>query len=170
MHETKHSLPKQTRQAMCALLNQNLADCLDLTYQTKQAHWNLKGMSFIGLHKLFDELHEKTEGYVDTIAERLTALGGQAHGTVAAASENSRLPAYDLEANAARKHLELLTTSYAEFGKHLRSAIDEADEAGDEGTSDLFTEVVRGIDESLYFLEAHLQGPDGTYGEEGKVA
>ena len=159
MHETKHSLSKQTRQAMVALLNQNLADCLDLTYQTKQAHWNLKGMNFIGLHKLFDELHESTEAFVDTIAERLTALGGQAHGTIAAAAEGSRLPAYDLEANSAEAHLEMLSTGYAAFGKNLRAAIEEADEAGDEGTADLFTEVVRSVDEALYFLEAHLQKP-----------
>ncbi len=163
MHTTKHSLPKQTRQAMVALLNQNLADCLDLAYQVKQAHWNLKGMNFIGLHKLFDELHESTEAYVDTMAERLTALGGQAHGTIVAAAKNSRLPEYDLEANTAQNHLELLTTAYAQFSKDLRAAIDDSGEAGDEATSDLFTEVIRGIDESLYFLEAHLQGPDGTY-------
>lgn len=170
MHKTKHSLPEQTRQAMIGLLNQNLADCLDLAYQAKQAHWNLKGMNFIGLHKLFDELHESTEGFVDTMAERLTALGGQAEGTIAAAAKASRLPTYPLDANRAEKHLEALSTGYAEFGKNLRAAIEEADEAGDEGTADLFTEVVRAIDESLYFLEAHLQGPDGTYGEDGKVA
>ena len=44
--------------------------------QCKQAHWNVKGPSFIGLHKLFDDVNEDVESYVDLIAERIVQLGG----------------------------------------------------------------------------------------------
>ncbi|SEP58741.1 starvation-inducible DNA-binding protein [Faunimonas pinastri] len=158
MHATKHSLPAQTRKAMVGLLQANLADSIDLGYQAKQAHWNVKGMNFIAVHKLFDELHEQVEGYVDLVAERLTALGGQAEGTVRAAAKQSRLPEYPLGLIEAHEHLEKLSDAFALFGTNARKAIDEADEAGDQGTADLFTEIVRGTDESLYFLESHLQG------------
>ena len=72
---------------MVELLQKHLGTAIDITYQTKQAHWNVKGMNFIAVHKLFDELHETTEDFVDNIAERLTALGGQAHGTVQASTQ-----------------------------------------------------------------------------------
>ena len=70
------------RTAVTKLLNARLADALDLEAATKQAHWNVKGPHFIALHKLFDELHSNVEEHVDTIAERVTALGSVAHGTV----------------------------------------------------------------------------------------
>ena len=51
-------------------LNQKLADIIDLQTQLKQAHWNVKGPHFIGLHELFDKIAEDLESYVDMIAER----------------------------------------------------------------------------------------------------
>jgi len=35
-----------------------------------------------------------------------------------------------------------------------------AERPGDADTADLFTEVSRGLDKSLWFLEAHLQSSD----------
>lgn len=156
-HETKNSLPEQTRQAMIGLLQKNLADAIDLSYQAKQAHWNVKGPNFIAVHELFDQVHETTEGHADTIAERLMVLGGQAEGTVAAAAEQTRLPTYPLDISKAEDHLEQISNAYAEFSKNARAGIDEAAEAGDQATADLFTEVVRETDKALYFLESHIE-------------
>jgi len=81
-YPTKNDLPEAARGEAVALLNQRLADCIDLQTQCKQAHWNVKGPTFIALHKLFDEINEDVEGYVDLIAERVVQLGGIAEGTV----------------------------------------------------------------------------------------
>jgi starvation-inducible DNA-binding protein len=43
------------------MLNQQLADALDLHLQAKQVHWNVKGASFIAIHELFDEVEEELE-------------------------------------------------------------------------------------------------------------
>src|SRR2546425_2958752 len=94
---TRNSLRKQTRRAMIDLLNQQLADVLDLGLQAKQAHWNVKGPHFIGLHELFDKVAEQLEEYTDGIAERAVELGGVALGTVDSVSKNSRLPAYPVD-------------------------------------------------------------------------
>ena len=67
---------------MVSLLNQQLADTFDLYSQVKQAHWNVKGPQFIALHELFDRLAGELQAHVDLIAERATALGGKALGTV----------------------------------------------------------------------------------------
>ena len=158
MHSTHHDLPKQLRQSMCGLLQSNLNDAIDLVYQVKQAHWTLRGPNFIGLHEFFDELHEQVEGKVDLVAERIQVLGGQAEGTVAASAKGSRLPTYPLDIHSPDDHLAALTKSYAAFAKTVRSAIDEASEAGDEDTADLFTEISREADRALWMLEAHRPG------------
>src|SRR6266702_7859121 len=81
MFDTKIDLSSTTREKAVELLNARLADCIDLQTQVKHAHWNVKGQDFIALHKLFDEINEAVEEYVDDIAERAVQLGGVAHGT-----------------------------------------------------------------------------------------
>ena len=157
LHPTKNPISESIRGAMVELLQVHLATAVDITYQTKQAHWNVKGMNFIAVHKLFDELHELTEGYVDTIAERLTAIGGQAHGTVQAAVENSVLEPYPLDLVKSEDHLKRLTDSYATWSAAVEKGIEEASEAGDPLTEDLLTAVGRGLDKSIYFMESHFQ-------------
>ncbi len=157
MHNTKIDLKKDTREKMIGILNARLADSIDLKSQAKQAHWNVKGMSFIALHELFDEVAGGIEEYTDTIAERVTILGGTAEGTVRVSAQKSTLSQYPMEISDGRDHVDALTTALADFGKKVRGNIDDADEAGDMNTADLFTEVSRGIDKWLWFVEAHIQ-------------
>jgi starvation-inducible DNA-binding protein len=157
MYRTRNDLPQETRERMIALLNQQLADTSDLYSQTKQAHWNVRGPEFFQLHELFDELAAAVQGYVDLIAERATALGGEAAGTVRMAAENSRLPEYPTDLKRGLQHVEALAERYGNYAATVRRGIDESSEAGDMDTSDLLTEISRGVDKHLWFLEAHLQ-------------
>jgi starvation-inducible DNA-binding protein len=157
MASTRIDLPAKVRTAVTKLLNERLADALDLEAATKQAHWNVKGPHFIALHKLFDELHSNVEEHVDTIAERVTALGGIARGTVQAAARASSLEPYPEDISDGPAHLEALADRLAAFGKKVRAAIAQAADLDDAGTSDLFTAVSRDVDQYLWFLEAHLQ-------------
>ena len=157
MHKTMNPISENIRGSMVELLQTHLATAVDITYQTKQAHWNVKGMNFIAVHELFDDLHEETEEYVDTIAERLTAIGGQAHGTVQAASENSLLDPYPLDLVKSEDHLRRLTESYAKWSAAVAEGIEEASEAGDPLTEDLLTAIGRGLDKGIYFMESHFQ-------------
>ena len=153
---TKNDLSLDIRKKAIILLNQQLADTSDLYSQIKQAHWNVKGMHFIQLHELFDKLADAVEDYVDLIAERVTALGGTALGTARMAADASRLPEYPLDAVDGRQHVEALTARFADLAKTSRAAIDAASSFEDVDTADLFTEVSRGLDKHLWFLEAHL--------------
>ena len=150
-------LPLEKREKMISLLNQQLADVFDLFSQLKQAHWNVKGAQFIQLHELFDDLASELDGFADTIAERANALGGMAMGTVRMSSAASRLPEYPLDVFDSMPTVEALANRYASLAATTRAAIDTAAEHGDADTSDLFTEVSRGLDKALWFLEAHLQ-------------
>lgn len=154
---TRIDLAPETRAKMIALLNQQLADTFDLYSQTKQAHWNVKGAQFFQLHELYDKLAEEVEEYVDLIAERVTALGGVALGTVRMSSAASRLPEFPIDVVDSLSTVETVATRYANLAAATRAAIDASAQQGDVDTLDLFTEVSRGLDKALWFLEAHLQ-------------
>jgi starvation-inducible DNA-binding protein len=158
MYTTRIDLPYKLRSKLEKLLNSRLADALDLESASKQAHWNVKGANFIALHELFDQLHGSVEQHVDSIAERITALGGSAHGTVHAVAGASSLAPYPLNISDGVEHLEALSERLADFGKKVRAAIDVSAQLGDADTADLFTGVSRDADKYLWFLEAHLQG------------
>ena len=157
MYKTKIDLPEKTRRNVIAILNDRLADAIDLQSQVKQAHWNVKGPNFIALHELFDKISDAALEQIDQIAERVTALGGTAEGTVAVAAKRSRLKNYPLSITAGKDHLYYLSTQLAAFGKSVRAAIDATAELGDADTADLFTGISRDLDKHLWFLEAHLQ-------------
>ena len=157
MFKTKNDLSEEVRAKAVELLNARLADCIDLQTQTKQAHWNVKGPNFIALHELFDKINEDVEDYVDDIAERTVQLGGVAEGTARRVAERSSLSEYPAKAVDGRSHVEALSSALAAFAKAARQAIDQSADLGDLDTADLFTEVSRGIDKWLWFVEAHLE-------------
>ncbi len=157
MHQTKNDLAKKNREKIIETLNARLADAIDLKTQAKQAHWNVKGPHFIGLHELFDQVATAVEAHTDLIAERVTALGGTAMGTARVAARESSLSEYPLEIIDGTAHVDALSTAMADFGKKIRKGIDDTDKLGDADTADLFTEVSREIDKLLWFVEAHIQ-------------
>ncbi len=156
--ETSVHLPEKTRNEVIDILNARLADTLDLKLQAKQAHWNVKGKQFLQLHELFDAIATNLEAASDTLAERVTALGGTAQGTARLVAATSSLPEYDLNAVKGEEHVKALSRGLAKLANGAREAIDRTAELGDQGTADVFTEIVRGADKDLWFLEAHLQG------------
>jgi starvation-inducible DNA-binding protein len=157
MYPTKNDIHEKNRAPLAELLNARLADAIDLQTQCKQAHWNVKGPDFISLHELFDKLNEDVETYVDDIAERAVQLGGIAEGTVRTVAKRTTLAEYAVKTGAGRDHVEALSSALASFGKSVRQAIGKSSELGDADTTDLFTEVSRGVDKWLWFVEAHLQ-------------
>jgi starvation-inducible DNA-binding protein len=157
MHKTRNDLTPDVRARVSLLLNSRLATAIDLYLQTKHAHWNVKGPSFIALHELFDKLGEELEEYIDEMAERAVALGAVAEGTTNSVIERTQLAKYPAQISEGLAHVDALANAYATFGKAVREAIDEAGRAGDADTSDLFTGISRGMDKSLWLLEAHRQ-------------
>jgi len=149
------NLEDNARHSMIELLNERLTDAIDLTLAVKQAHWNIKGTSFIGIHELLDTVADRMRENADTIAERCVILGGQARGTSQVVASGSSLDAYPVEAQNQRVHVDALKTRFMGFGARLREAIEAAGEAGDEDTADLFTEISRVVDKDAWFIGAH---------------
>lgn len=156
INPTRHTLSPEVRESMVDLLNTRLADAIDLFNQVKQAHWNVKGPSFIALHELFDDVAEHTEEQVDMLAERAVLLGGVAEGTSQVVAERTTLPAFPVDKQAQQDVVTWVSEALAQFGTRVRQAANEAMEAGDEATADLFIEITRTVDKDLWFVEAHL--------------
>jgi starvation-inducible DNA-binding protein len=152
---TRNDIAKATRTKVITLLNARLADMVDLRQHVKHAHWNVKGPNFIGLHKLFDEIASVTADYADEIAERAVQLGGEAEGTTRMAAAASSLEEFPSGLSAGSAFVDAVADRIATTAKAVRKAADTAGKAGDLGTSDMFVDIVRGLDKYLWFVEAH---------------
>jgi starvation-inducible DNA-binding protein len=155
--ETRIDIAEGSREELVQLLNARLADTFDLYSQVKQAHWNVKGSDFIQLHELYDEIAESVIEYVDTIAERATALGGLALGTARMAAAASSLDEYPIDAVAGMDTVGVVADRLASYGASIRAGIEAALGLDDQDTADLFIEISRTIDKHLWFVEAHQQ-------------
>lgn len=156
MYNSRLDIPDHIRKAAIHLLQARLSDALDLEAQMKQAHWNVRGPHFYQLHQLFDAIHGEVEDYADTIAERITAIGGVADGRVQTTARATTLYEYALEAHNGHDHLRAVAGALAEFGKNLRADIEAASALPEADTTDVLTEISRGTDKQLWFVEAHL--------------
>ncbi|MDR1817005.1 MAG: DNA starvation/stationary phase protection protein Dps [Puniceicoccales bacterium] len=154
---TLNDIPAETRAKSIALLNGVLATLSDLYLQSKQAHWNVRGPSFIALHELFDTVADSAEEDIDDIAERIVQLGGVANGTVRAAAAGSALSEFPTETagDSPLAFATALAKQFAVAAKQVRAGIDAASGFGDADTADLLTGTSRALDKALWFLEAH---------------
>lgn len=148
-------LNQDARTQIVDLLNANLVNTINLTLAVKQAHWNMKGQGFIGVHELLDEVAKRLRESADTMAERAVILGGHAMGTVEIVAEKSTLDAYPLEMSDIQEHIAHLKDRFMEVGSSIREAAAVAEDAGDEDTADLFTEVSRAVDKDAWFIGAN---------------
>ncbi len=163
LHKTNNDLKNNAKAVAMEVLQARLADSIDLGLVTKQAHWNLKGPQFIGIHLMLDKFRAEQDEWTDSMAERITQLGGTARGTVQEVGRETSLKPYPTDIYAIADHLAALIERYAACANAVRQNIDDTDEAGDADTADLLTEVSRGLDKQLWFLEAHTQEPSGTF-------
>ena len=155
LEKTHNSLTENIRGQSIDLLNKNLAAAIDLHGQLKLAHWNVRGPAFIAIHELFDKVSAEVEEFSDMLAERTGALGGVAKGGIKMVAETSYLKPYPVEIADEKTHVESVSKALAQFGESIRESIDEADDFGDKITADLFTQIGRGIDQQLWFVESH---------------
>jgi starvation-inducible DNA-binding protein len=148
-------LDQAVRQDMGELLNKNLADIIALTLAVKQAHWNLKGRGFIGVHELLDQVADRLRDNADLMAERAVILGAYAKGTIEVASTQTGVAPYPVEESDINVHIDALKERFMAVGGNIRLAMAAADEAGDEDTADILTEVSRALDKDAWFIGAN---------------
>jgi len=158
MNKTRNTLPPHIRKETIAVLNNTVADLFDLFARIKQAHWNVRGTTFIGLHKLLDEFAGRILTHIDLAAERATALGGVVEGTLRESAKHSGLKKKEEPSSISGMSdwIHALADFHAEAGERVRKGIKQTTDAEDFGTADLLTDILRALDLQLWLLEAHI--------------
>ena len=154
----KNTVLHEEQQAkLIELLNRRLADVIDLQLQSRQAYWNVKVPHFMALRELFDKVTGGVEEYANLIAERIVQLGGKAEGTVQAVAGRSSLDRYWLSTAEGNGHIDALSTTLTDFGRHAHYASAQASELNDADSAAILTEIGRGIDKWLWLVSTNQQ-------------
>lgn len=145
----------KTSEALVAMLDQTLADTLDLADQTKLAHGRVKGTNVDDLHLLFDSLQGQLSTYGNHFAERAVTLRGSGGGILHAASFISMLETYPLDAKRGMVHVNALVDRYSDYTDRIRKGIRKAGKLGDSDSADLYASVSRAMGQALWMLTSH---------------
>jgi starvation-inducible DNA-binding protein len=150
-------LDEQARQKSGDLLNQLLADTITLYSMYKKHHWQVMGPTFYELHLLFDKHAAEQLALVDTIAERIQALGGVATGMPADVAEQTRIDRPPKGSEGVPVMISRLLDAHELICTEVREDIDLTDESKDWGTNDLLmSDVLRLHEIQVWFLAQHL--------------
>jgi starvation-inducible DNA-binding protein len=156
LYPVRIDIPPEIRLYVIQLLQQTLACTIDLRSQIKQACWNVKGHDLVLLHALFATIATELDAYTDLVAERLVVLGGVTRGTVRTVAMHSTLPEYPGAIMDGDAHVRALAERFAPYATALRADSAHATEVEDAGSAAIYTDISRGVDQRLGFLEAYL--------------
>lgn len=147
------TLPEDVRGRINSALQASLTTLIDLSLQTKQAHWSLVGPRFLPVHEQLDELHAYYMQVIDDVAERMTALNGVPDGRAATVASNSKLPSFPQGAMTVEGVLSTMANHLATTISRLREhQIEMADL--DAMTEDLLIGAIRTMEKQLWMLQA----------------
>ena len=150
------ALSDRSRNGVVALLKPLLADAHVLYIKTRKFHWNVTGLHFTELHKLFEAHYDALAEEIDEIAERIRSLGAMAPGSLAEFSKLARLKESlkdDLDAN---DMVAALLADHEALIHQLRSDVTTCGKLGDDGTADFLTGLMEAHEKTAWMLRATL--------------
>jgi starvation-inducible DNA-binding protein len=169
-----HALPLEleepVRLEMTEQLNQLLSDTITLRDLYKKAHWQVAGPTFYQLHLLFDKHYGEQTELVDSIAERIQALGGVSLAMAADIAETTQIERPPRGREEVPVQLSRLIDAHQVVIRQVRILAHRASQLGDDGTNDLVvSEVLRTNELQTWILSEHLVNLPLVKGEEPAV-
>jgi starvation-inducible DNA-binding protein len=123
-----------------------------------QMHQSANAIQKFGqLHLLFDKHFEEQSELIDTIAERIQALGGVTYAMAADVAENTQIPRPPKDREEVPVQISRLLEAHEIILEESRKHAKQASDAGDEGTNDLLiSDVVRTNELQAWFISEHV--------------
>jgi starvation-inducible DNA-binding protein len=167
MRRINIGLTDEQRQGVINLLNQDLADSYVLVVKTKKYHWDVVGPQFRSLHEIWEEQYQALSENIDSIAERVRALGGYPVGTLEGFMKIATLKEHPGDLPIATEMVARLVEDHEQIIRNLRDHIDQcAENFHDQGTADFLTGLMEGHEEMAWMLRSFIEGeslhPDGS--------
>jgi starvation-inducible DNA-binding protein len=154
------SMDMETVNKVLQYLSPIVVNCQALVIDGKQAHWHVRGVNFIAVHKLLDKVVQHAQAYADLAAERIVALGLPVDARLMTVAQKNTLPEmpdgfhnYDVMISQVVGQIDATL-------KTVREAIEGLDDS-DLSSQDVCIEIERGMVEDRWFLAAHLAGNQG---------
>ncbi|MBA1354794.1 Dps family protein [Staphylococcus cohnii] len=137
------------------VLNQQVANWTVAFTKLHNFHWYVKGPNFFSLHTKFEELYDEASQYIDDLAERILAVGGNPVGTLKESLELSIIDEAG-KGYTAEQMVEALSVDFDNISKQLGEAIEVASKAEDDVTEDMFIGMQTNIDKHNWMLKSYL--------------
>ncbi|WP_037010966.1 Dps family protein [Pseudomonas nitroreducens] len=148
-------IAKEDRAAIADGLSRLLADTYTLYLKTHNFHWNVTGPMFNTLHLMFEGQYNELALAVDSIAERIRALGFPAPGTYTAYARLSSIKEEEGVPDA-QEMIRLLVQGQEAVVRTARSIFPQADKVADEPTADLLTQRMQVHEKTAWMLRSLL--------------
>ena len=148
-------ISEEDRERLSAELSKLLADSYTLYLKTHNFHWNVTGPMFQTLHLMFEQQYTELALAVDTIAERIRALGHFAPGSYAAYARLASIADTD-GVPSATEMIKLLVEGQEAVVRTARKVLSVAEEANDQATADLTTERLQIHEKTAWMLRSLL--------------
>lgn len=152
---TSNQLDRDVRYAVVERLNEVLSGLLDTCLAARHAHWNVRGPSFLAMHKVFGDVAVELDRHADEVAERAAALGGMAEGTIQAVVRDSALVPYPAMAVSQWEHAEAMSLRLGALADIVRRAAKCCDTDDDPVSSHVLLETAKAVEKSLWLVESH---------------
>lgn len=148
-------ISEDQRKGIVAGLSTLLADTYTLYLKTQNFHWNVTGPMFHSLHEMFETQYTELAGAIDTIAERIRALGSRAPGSYEEFSNLTSIKEVTGDLDATKMVQELVLGQEAVI-RLARSLYPDVDKADDEATMDLLTERIEVHEKAAWMLRSMI--------------
>ncbi|NJP11849.1 MAG: DNA starvation/stationary phase protection protein [Leptolyngbyaceae cyanobacterium RU_5_1] len=159
MRKLNIGLTDDQRQGVIELLNRDLADAYLLLIKTKKYHWDVVGPQFRTLHELWEEQYEALTESIDSLAERIRALGGYPIGTAEGFLRMASIKEHAGDLPTAMGMVTRLVDDHEQIIRNLRDHIDQSsDKFHDEGTADFLTGLMEQHEEMAWMLRSFIEG------------
>lgn len=152
-------LSTEQREGVINLLNRDLSDAYLVLIKTKKYHWDVVGPQFRSLHTLWEEQYTQLTENIDSLAERVRALGGYPVGTAKGFLEYASVQEHAGDVPTAYGMVANLLADHELIIRNLRDHIDQSqDEFHDAGTADFLTGLMEQHEEMAWMLRSFIEG------------